>query len=129
MDPKGAEFVHTVQECAKLAIADREAFYGDPNFVDVPLAELLSDDYNAKRRKLVGDDARLDLPPGHRGYGSDERIELETSAEEYNADVDARQKRQGRLQTSRRGCSRMNFSSNVRCWRRCALPRAARRSC
>ncbi|MEM7122800.1 MAG: gamma-glutamyltransferase family protein [Pseudomonadota bacterium] len=75
MDPSGPEFIHTVQECAKLAIADREAFYGDPKFVDVPLAELLSDDYNAQRRKLVGDDARLDLPPGLiDGYGGEVRL-------------------------------------------------------
>ena len=43
------EFVHTVTECAKLAFADREAFYGDPDFVEVPVATLLSDAYNAKR--------------------------------------------------------------------------------
>lgn len=75
MDPAGPEFIHTVQECAKLAIADREAFYGDPKFVDVPLAELLSDTYNAERRKLVGEDARLDLPPGMiDGYGGEVRV-------------------------------------------------------
>ena len=38
MDPSGAEFVHTVAEAMKLAFADREAYYGDPNFIDVPLA-------------------------------------------------------------------------------------------
>jgi gamma-glutamyltranspeptidase / glutathione hydrolase len=43
-------FVHTVVECAKLAFADREAFYGDPDFVDVPVATLLSDSYNEERR-------------------------------------------------------------------------------
>ena len=32
MDPFGADFVHTVVECAKLAYADREAYYGDPEF-------------------------------------------------------------------------------------------------
>ena len=36
------EYVHTVIECAKLAFADREAWYGDPDYVDVPLDELLS---------------------------------------------------------------------------------------
>ena len=68
MDPLGAEFVHTVVECAKLAYADREAYYGDPNFVSVPLGALLSDDYNAERRKLVGRDASLELRPGHRAW-------------------------------------------------------------
>ena len=37
------EFVHLAAECAKLAFADREAFYGDPDFVEVPVATLLSD--------------------------------------------------------------------------------------
>jgi len=64
MDPLGDEFVHTVVECAKLAFADREAYYGDPDFTNVPMGTLLSDDYNAERRKLVGHDASLELRPG-----------------------------------------------------------------
>ena len=75
MAPDGADFVHTVQECAKLALADRESFYGDPDFADVPLATLLSESYNDERRKLVGAEARLDLPPGHiDGYGGKVRL-------------------------------------------------------
>ena len=70
MDPAGADFVHTVVECAKLAFADREAFYGDPDFVDVPLDVLLSDDYNAPRRDLVGAKASLEMRPGTiEGFG------------------------------------------------------------
>ncbi|MBV8616132.1 MAG: gamma-glutamyltransferase, partial [Acetobacteraceae bacterium] len=64
MDPIGAEFVHTVVECAKLAYADREAWYGDPRFIDVPLPTLLSDAYNAERRRLVEPAASLALRPG-----------------------------------------------------------------
>jgi gamma-glutamyltranspeptidase / glutathione hydrolase len=56
-----AEFVHTVTECAKLAYADREAFYGD---VDVPLAHLLSAGYNDERRRLVTETASGELRPG-----------------------------------------------------------------
>jgi gamma-glutamyltranspeptidase/glutathione hydrolase len=64
MDPLGADFVHTVVECAKLAFADREAYYGDPDFVLVPLNELLSRRYNDTRRALVSDRASLELRPG-----------------------------------------------------------------
>ncbi len=64
MDPLGADFVHTIVECAKLAFADREAYYGDPAFVSVPLGELLSPDYNAQRSRLVGREASLELRPG-----------------------------------------------------------------
>jgi gamma-glutamyltranspeptidase/glutathione hydrolase len=72
MDPNGADFVHVVTECAKLAFADREAFYGDPDFVDVPMETLLSDDYNDRRRHLAEDRASLDLRPGTvAGYGSE----------------------------------------------------------
>ena len=64
MDPAGADFVHTVVECTKLAFADREAYYGDPNFVTVPLDALLSEDYNSDRRSLVESYASLELRPG-----------------------------------------------------------------
>ncbi|MBY5441201.1 gamma-glutamyltransferase family protein [Rhizobium leguminosarum] len=64
MDPAGADFVHTVVEAMKLAFADREVYYGDPNFSEIPIAHLLSETYAAERRKLVGADASLDLRPG-----------------------------------------------------------------
>jgi gamma-glutamyltranspeptidase/glutathione hydrolase len=47
-----------------LAFADREAFYGDPRVVDVPLSDLLSPSYATERRSLVGDIASRDLRPG-----------------------------------------------------------------
>jgi gamma-glutamyltranspeptidase/glutathione hydrolase len=59
-----AELVHTVVECAKLAFADREAFYGDPRFADVPVELLLSRAYADERRALVGDTASAELRPG-----------------------------------------------------------------
>ncbi len=64
------DFIHIWTECAKLAYADREAFYGDPKFADVPIETLLSEAYNAERRKLVGDTASLEQRPGTiDGYG------------------------------------------------------------
>jgi len=62
-----AEYLHTVLECAKLAFADREAWYGDPSFADVPMAELLSASYAEERRALVDDVASSELRPGSPG--------------------------------------------------------------
>ncbi|HEX4659831.1 MAG TPA: gamma-glutamyltransferase [Streptosporangiaceae bacterium] len=67
MGPGGADFIHTVTECAKLAFADREAWYGDPRATDVPLAELLSPEYAAGRRALVRAEASAELIPGSPG--------------------------------------------------------------
>jgi gamma-glutamyltranspeptidase/glutathione hydrolase len=70
LDPVGPEFIHLTVECAKLAFADREAFYGDPDFVKVPIETLLSENYNAERRKLISNEASLDLRPGSvAGFG------------------------------------------------------------
>ena len=71
LDPTGADFIHLIVECSKLAYADREVFYGDPDFVDVPMATLLSDAYNAERRTLVSEQASLELRPGSiAGFGA-----------------------------------------------------------
>ena len=64
MGHNSAEYIHTVVECAKLAFADREAYYGDPLVEDVPVDELLASSYADERRALVGDEASLDLRPG-----------------------------------------------------------------
>jgi gamma-glutamyltranspeptidase/glutathione hydrolase len=70
MSPTDPEFVHLWTECAKLAYADREAFYGDPKFVEVPMQTLLSEAYNAERRKLVGAEASMEQRPGSiEGFG------------------------------------------------------------
>ena len=59
------EYVHTVVEAAKLAYADREQYYGDPAFVDVPLDRLLSKEYAARRRTLIDpSEASAELRPG-----------------------------------------------------------------
>jgi len=75
MDPLGPDFAHTVVECAKLAFADREAFYGDPNHVAAPLERLLSEGYNDNRRALVGAEASMELRPGAiDGFASTVRV-------------------------------------------------------
>lgn len=57
------EYVHTLIEGTKLAMADREAWYGDAED-DVPLPALLSADYNAARRALIDGTASYELRPG-----------------------------------------------------------------
>lgn len=60
-----ASTVHLAAEAMKLAMADREAFYGD--VPDVPLATLVSTEYAAQRRRLIGPEASLQLRPGLDG--------------------------------------------------------------
>ncbi len=64
MDPNGAEFVHTITETLKLVMADREAYYGDPDFTEIPMDVLLSRDYAQARRALIGPTASLEQRPG-----------------------------------------------------------------
>ena len=67
MGHNSAESIHTIVECMKLAYADREFYYGDPEFTDVPIERLLSKEYAEKRRGLVdGQRASLELRAG--GY-------------------------------------------------------------
>jgi len=59
-----AEYIHKVTEALKLAYADRDTYYGDPKFVSIPTATLLSKEYAAERRKLIGQKASRDFIPG-----------------------------------------------------------------
>jgi gamma-glutamyltranspeptidase/glutathione hydrolase len=59
-----ADYIHHLTEALKLAFADREAYYGDPAMVEVPLATLISSEYAAERRKLISPDRALpEMPP------------------------------------------------------------------
>jgi gamma-glutamyltranspeptidase/glutathione hydrolase len=62
--PGTPELIHTVVEVAKLAFADREAWYGDPRFFDVPLDALLDPEYARARRDQVAPAASHELRPG-----------------------------------------------------------------
>ncbi len=69
MGHNSADYLHTWIECAKLAFADRETYYGDPAFDNPPFDVLLSADYAAKRRELIGEKASLEMRPGDTGSG------------------------------------------------------------
>lgn len=66
-----AEYIHTIVEAIKLSAADREAWYGDPKFVDVPVGQLLSRDYARERSSKI-DPHRADpgMPPAGRPGGN-----------------------------------------------------------
>jgi len=58
-------YIHTLAEALKLALADRDRYYGDPNFVKIPMTELLSKNYAAVRRPLIDErHASLAQQPG-----------------------------------------------------------------
>jgi gamma-glutamyltranspeptidase/glutathione hydrolase len=64
MGRNSADYIHHLAEALKLAFADREAYYGDPAFVDVPLATLISPEYAAERRRLIRPDRAFpEMPP------------------------------------------------------------------
>ncbi len=63
MGHNSVAYIHTITEALKLAFADRHYHYGDPRFVDVPTAGLISKDYAEKRRALIREgEAWPDMP-------------------------------------------------------------------
>src|ERR1700730_2515486 len=97
-DPRSADFVHLLVECSKLAYADREKFYGDPDFAEVPMATLLSDAYNDARRKLVTDKASLELRPGSvEGFGAIVKLRGEDASRPAVSGMGAGEPTVGRL--------------------------------
>lgn len=56
-------YIHTVAEALNLVFADREAYVGDPKFINVPVAHLLSDDYAALQRRRIRHDAAFGRMP------------------------------------------------------------------
>lgn len=70
-----AAYLHLVGEVQRLAIADRNRYVADPEFVAVPLSRLLSREYAAERRGLISHDATMPAvpPPAGERAGGDER--------------------------------------------------------
>jgi Gamma-glutamyltransferase len=58
-------------EALKLVYADRDTYYGDPKFVQIPADRLLSKEYAAERRKLISQRASLEFRPGPGGEQAD----------------------------------------------------------
>jgi gamma-glutamyltranspeptidase/glutathione hydrolase len=61
-----AAYIHVNTEAIKLAMADRDAYLGDMDFIQIPYEGLLSKKYAAERRKLIAEDkASSEFRPGH----------------------------------------------------------------
>ena len=67
MGHNSVEYIHTVTEALKLALADREAFYGDPDFASVPVDGLLSKQFASERSKEIDP---MKAYPGMPSYGN-----------------------------------------------------------
>ena len=64
MGHNSVDYIHHIVEALKLAFADREAFIGDPRFIkQIPIDELLSSKYAARRRALIKRDRAFDGAP------------------------------------------------------------------
>src|SRR5206468_2996534 len=74
MGHNSLDYAHVVTEAIKLSFADRERYYGDPRFVNVPLDTLLSDQYARARRAMIDPDrAWPAMPPCGEIAGFDSR--------------------------------------------------------
>ena len=81
-----ASYIHTVVESLKLALADRDEYYGDPRFTSVPLTSLFSDEYTGLRRKLIDpENASILIRPGDP-YGPGP-LKIEAEPVESNSDI------------------------------------------
>ena len=80
-----ADYLHAWIESAKLAFADREAYYGDPLHDDVPFETLLSREYGAARAGEIGETASLELRPGDAGYGIPEYTSVSVAEDNRRA--------------------------------------------
>jgi gamma-glutamyltranspeptidase / glutathione hydrolase len=81
MEPNSPDYVHWVVEAMKLALADRDTYFGDPSFVQVPIDQLLSDAYIELRRPLIDPQvASLEQIPGD-AWGM--RATLGTAPQDY----------------------------------------------
>jgi gamma-glutamyltranspeptidase / glutathione hydrolase len=70
MGLNSADYIHTQAEAIKLAMADRDTYLGDTDFIQIPYSRLLSKEYAAERRKLIDNaKASMEFRPGDAGEG------------------------------------------------------------
>jgi len=84
-DPMGPERFHLMIEAMRLAFADARRYIGDPTFEDIPVAELLSDDYSSRRRQLIRHDRATLSPNWGNPIASSDTVYLCTADAQGNA--------------------------------------------
>ncbi|MCW7491927.1 gamma-glutamyltransferase [Leptospira sp. 2 VSF19] len=77
------EYIHTVSQAIELVVADREKYFGDPKFLDVPLEGLLSKKYASLRRKLIQKDAFGATPPFGNPWTFDSKKTTSSNNQSY----------------------------------------------
>jgi gamma-glutamyltranspeptidase/glutathione hydrolase len=98
MEPAGPDFVHVVTEALKLALADREAYYGDRPDAAAVAAALLAADYTAGRRAAIGPEASLAFRPGAlAGHEAEARLAHAIAAKATEAAAGSSEPTFGRL--------------------------------
>jgi gamma-glutamyltranspeptidase/glutathione hydrolase len=94
LEPGTASFFHRFAEASRLAFADRDAYVGDPAFVDVPVEGLIDPDYLRERATLIRPDRRLPtvsagVPPGARQLQREQVASPEQPSTSHVTIVDA----------------------------------------
>lgn len=85
MGHDSAEYLHHFVEAKKLAFEDRARFYADPEFVDVPVAPLISKEYASRRRALIDpDQAARSFPAGDQELEEGDTIYLTVADSDGN---------------------------------------------
>ena len=85
MGHNSADYLHHLVEAKKLAFADRARFYSDPEFNDLPIAELLSREYSDERRNLLDPmQAMRDVPAGNPRLQEGDTIYLTVADRDRN---------------------------------------------
>jgi len=88
MGHNSPEYAHTLIQAVELTMADREAYFGDPNFVDVPIDELLGKEFAATRRRaMTPGEAFGKMPPPGDPYGEETDEEMYEESDEGEEDM------------------------------------------
>lgn len=87
MGHNSADYIHLFTEALNLAFADRERYYGDPKFLDVPLERLLDKEYAAMRRAMIDERKAFGQMPNAGAIDGYITYTSQTAAIELQADT------------------------------------------